>query len=395
MVEMAIHTNIKGITPVNKSIGAGKKIKLFVDAHCFDTEYQGTQTFLREIYQELIQYDDLEIYFGVYHTQRLKKIFPTLSSSHFLKYRSAGSLRRLLLDIPQLLKEHSFDFAHFQNISPIRLYGCKVILTLHDLVFNNKDLGYPAWYRFTRNVAFKKAIDLASIRTTVSGYSKMEISRQYGVNQNSIDVIPNATRIIGEQLQSREEARAYLYEKYGLGDFILNVSRIEPRKNQELLLDTFIELELYKEGMALVFIGKRSSASKNFFEKLKKYGGVYNIHWYEQVDQNDLATFYRAAKLFVYPSVAEGFGIPPLEAAACMAPVLCSIATAMSDYDFFQPNSFDPYEKDGLKRSMKAILKSPPAIDELEKIKSAVTSRYSWKDSANRLYRLIKQKAVQ
>jgi glycosyltransferase involved in cell wall biosynthesis len=66
------------------------------------------------------------------------------------------------------------------------------------------------------------------------------------------------------------------------------------------------------------------------------------FYWIEQVEQADLNNFYLASRLFVYPSKAEGFGIPPLEAAGFHCPVLCSNATAMKDFDFFEPHIFNP-----------------------------------------------------
>src|ERR1700744_933156 len=97
-----------------------KKIKIFVDAHSFDTEYQGTQTFIEGLYKTLMQnYPELDIYFGAFHTDRIQRAFPLLDASKIIAYKKRNpAILRFLIDIPDLIQKHSFDFAHFQYVSP-------------------------------------------------------------------------------------------------------------------------------------------------------------------------------------------------------------------------------------------------------------------------------------
>lgn len=392
MVSAATYNQAALKTQVSRKASA--KIRIFVDAHCFDTSFQGTQSFIRELYRELLSYEELNIYFGAYYTHRLQKLFPSLPPSHFISYRSPGSLRRLLFDIPAILKKHHFDFAHFQNITPLRLHGTQSIVTLHDILYTEKNLGYSTWFRWIRNKAFGSSIRQADIRTTVSEFSRRSIATQYNLSTTSIHVLPNATGF-GQRHFNRDEAAAFIKKQYGIENFILNVSRVEPRKNQGLLLDAFMELELYKEGWSLVFIGKDSITDKSFKSKLKKYSSICNIQWHEQVDQKDLESFYSAARLFVYPSAAEGFGIPPLEAACCLTPVLCSEKTAMSDFDFFHPYCFDPANKNALHELLINMIACPPSQDTLQKISEVIRDRYDVKTTAGHFMKLIREKSAQ
>ena len=192
---------------------------------------------------------------------------------------------------------------------------------------------------------------------------------------------------------AKEKAQQCVKEKYGIENFILNVSRIEPRKNHLLLLNTFLELKLYNQGIALVFIGKRSIKTpaleakvRSLTDKERKY-----FHWIEQVDQQELELFYRASRLFVYPSKAEGFGIPPLEAAVFQTSVLCSNATAMKDFTFFEPFSFDPENNIEFKKELKAMIHTPSSPAQLHSIAEEVMEKYSWQKSAATLYKLLKE----
>ena len=114
------------------------------------------------------------------------------------------------------------------------------------------------------------------------------------------------------------------------------------------------------------------------------------IHWLEKIPQSDLIHFYNAARLFVYPSKAEGFGIPPLEAAALQTPVLCSSITAMKDFDFFGKGLFDPVDESGFRNKLEERLFGPSSRDDLLNISQAIMRKYNWKTSVERLLQSIK-----
>jgi glycosyltransferase involved in cell wall biosynthesis len=366
-----------------------KKIKIFVDAHSFDTSFQGTQTFIEGLYSALLQdYPELDIYFGAVHIDRIQKAFPFLDATRILPYKKRHfSSFRFFTDIPQLLKKYSFDFAHFQYIAPAAILPCKYIVTIHDVVFNDFPKEFSWLYRFKRNFSFKRSIREAAIKTTVSDYSRGRVATQYQIPIEQLHIISNG---VDSNLINAAE-RPQLKEKYGIENFILNVSRIEPRKNHLLLLNKFLELELYKQNISLVFIGKKSidiPALKNKIAGLT-HEQKKHFYWIEQVDKNDLQLFYQSCKLFVYPSKAEGFGIPPLEAAINKASVLCSNATAMADFIFFEPNRFDPENEIEFTARFKKAL-TPTTAVELENIAAEIIEKYSWHKSAATFFNLIK-----
>jgi len=109
----------------------------------------------------------------------------------------------------------------------------------------------------------------------------------------------------------------------------------------------------------------------------------------KDIDDGDLLQIYRAATLFVYPSKAEGFGIPPLEAAALQIPVLCSNTSAMKDFAFFGPCHFDPYDFSSFKQLLRSILENPPTTAFLAEIATIVRREYSWSHSAEKLVGLL------
>lgn len=371
------------------------KIKLFVDAHVFDKEFQGTQTFIRGLYKSLLERysSEVDIYFGVNDVDKFSSNLPFVSSDRILKYKLSNSnFLRLFTDIPYFIRKHQFDFAHFQNISLQRKSRCKTIITLHDILFNDFSSEFPLIYRNARNFLFRRSINKAAVKTSVSVYSRDRISDWYKILPANIHVVPNAANFILSNCGlSKKEASFEIKEKFGIENFIFCVSRIEPRKNHLLLLDKYLKLELFKENIPLVFVGKKSidvlKLNKRINELTEDQKKMF--HWYEQVSEEDLIKLYKACKLFVYPSKAEGFGIPPLEAITSGAPVLCSNVSAMKDFYFFQPYTFDPDDENDFERKLNDTIHNLPDENFIKNASEEVFNNYSWQRSADIFYNLL------
>jgi glycosyltransferase involved in cell wall biosynthesis len=175
----------------------------------------------------------------------------------------------------------------------------------------------------------------------------------------------------------------------------LYVSRIEPRKNQAFLLKVFIGLKLYEQNYKLVFVGKRSVQTKEFDELLLSIteSAKRSVFILSNVDDEDLFHFYNGAELFLYPSKAEGFGIPPLEAAALKTDVLCSGTSAMVDFHFF-PKQFDPSDYNSFQLKLRDCLNEKRSDADLCKVSDIIKENYSWKRSAEQLYTIIKSNVI-
>lgn len=366
-------------------------IKIFVDAHVFDGKFQGTRTFIKELYTIIATMKEVQLYLGAYDINNLQHIFGNADNIRFIKYRSRSHFTRLMFDIPRIIKKHRIDYAHFQYICPL-VKSCRFIVTTHDLVFNEYPDEFTTWYRLVKNLFFKTSAKKADILTTVSLYSKRSIEKFFSIPGTAIHVIPNGVSNLFFADYDKEIAKQFIKNKYGVEKMILLVSRFEPRKNHALLLKAYIDLELYKQGYYLALLGWYENMGnedfnimmKNLPEHIKPF-----IFMYQHADDNDLLQFYRAAEIFVYPSKAEGFGIPPLEAAAVKIPVLCSDSSAMSDFSFFGSGHFDPENYPVFKNKLAATINATADKSELNSIAATVQSNYSWQQSAATLYQLI------
>ena len=122
-----------------------------------------------------------------------------------------------------------------------------------------------------------------------------------------------------------EEKKAFL-RKYGIKNFdgmCLNVSLDEPRKN----IETFFEMARLRPHVAFVRVGKFSERLRAIVNEKK----LYNVYHFSEFKAHELRDFYRHADLMIYPSLLEGFGLPPIEAIACGTPALCAATSAVKE----------------------------------------------------------------
>ncbi len=369
-------------------------IKIFVDAHVFDQEYQGSRTFIKELYSALSKKNNLQLFIAAHNTKNLEKNFPNSPNITFIPYNTRSGWSRLFLNVRKMLRQYNGDCAHFQYmIPPVKNRNCKYIVTIHDIIFEEYPKEFSRSYRLSKKLLYGLAAANADAITTVSKYSKKSIENFLDVSPDKITIIPNAVSAAFFEPYDKEIAKKNIRHKYGFDKFILYVSRFEPRKNHAALLRVYLDLELYLEGYRLVLPGHCSLPVKEFDDLLEKLPGDIRkfIFISDTINDEDLAELYRAASLFVYPSKAEGFGICPLEAAALKIPVICSNASAMSEFDFFGDNHIDCSDEQLLKEKIRNILSHPPCEQALQHIAETIRATYSWETSAEKFYQLLVQ----
>ena len=169
---------------------------------------------------------------------------------------------------------------------------------------------------------------------------------------------------------------------------MLYVSRVEPRKNHLNLLRAFIQLGLVEKGYKMVFIGNKDilfNDLKQFINQMDSRSKA-SIIWLEKVSSSELNSYYQNCALFVFPSFAEGFGIPPLEAMALGKRVLCSNQTAMNDFDLPENFRFDPYNIEELKRKITVQLSSNFDLAEVYK---PILAKYNWQEIAKEFKQVV------
>jgi glycosyltransferase involved in cell wall biosynthesis len=360
-------------------------MNLFLDAHLFDEPGQGSKTYLKGIFTEAIeQRRDIQFYLAACDRRELEKEFGKHDNCSFEALSSANKFVRLSWDIPTLIRKNKIDIAHFTYISPA-LKTCPEVVALHDLLFLDMPEYFPASYRLVKNFLFKRSARRAELVTTLSQYSRETIIRYYGIDEKKVIITPCG---IVDSFWIEEDGDAGIRDKFKVDKYIVYVSRIEPRKNHLGLLRAYTELALWKKDIQLVFIGSPAIEVPQFtalYESLEPKVKS-KILFLQKLTDAEVKAFYRHSLLSVYPSVGEGFGIPPLEAAVCGAQVLCSNATAMEEFTFFGDMQFNPHDQKELNEKISHYIDKPLALQARKKIKEIIRQSYSWKSSAALLF---------
>lgn len=366
-------------------------MKILVDAHCFDyNTSEGINTYIKGLYSEVIKIaEEIDFYFVANNINRLADIFGEHHNVHYVKLTAHNKIQRLFIEIPSLISKYKIDIAHFQYTAPL-IKNCKTIVTLHDILFKDYPDMFPWKYRLSKDILFKISAKRADLLLTVSEYSKDRIIHYYKIPSDKLSITPNA---VSEDFFNINSVNAKSFVKnQGIDNYILYVSRIEPRKNQIAVLKAYIELNLFTKGYDLVFIGRKTLPVPDFDKYIEQLPTHIRakIHIYNQVPYPNLKLWYKAASLFIYPALAEGFGIPPIEAGAAGIPCICSNRTAMRDFSFFGHNLIDPDDEKQMKNSILENLKMTNS-ESLKKISNQIHSKYNWETIAKNFYSEIKK----
>jgi len=263
----------------------------------------------------------------------------------------------------------------------------KTIVTCHDII--------PIAYYNTRNPVWKlnaKGLKKAERIITVSEFSKKDISRYIKYPEEKIEIIPPA---VDHNLYYQNRDRSIL-EKYGIKEnenVILYVGAEEPRKNIQLLIDSFRKLKnkipqvkLLKVGMPN-YIGVR----KKLLKQIESLGLQQDVIFAGYVSETDLAKIYNAVDLFVFPSLYEGFGMPPLEAMACGTPVITSNTSSLPEVVGNAAIITDPYDTEGLAEKMYTLLTDQTLCRSIIKKGLARSKVFSWEEAAKKTLEVYEQ----
>ncbi|UCD94199.1 MAG: glycosyltransferase family 4 protein [Candidatus Zixiibacteriota bacterium] len=268
--------------------------------------------------------------------------------------------------------------ANLANTAP--LYYRPKIVTIHDVAFMEN----PEWFsrrfaRFYRYVIPRIAKSADKV-VTVSEFSKREIIRLLHVPHEKIIVINDAVCDCFLQPDSSSRHNEY-------GDYILTVSSLNPRKNFKRMLQAFEELN--RHDIKLVIVGSENShlASGEIITLLQSRDRVIFTGF---IPNKELAALYSGAKVFLYLSLYEGFGIPPLEAMACGCPCLVSNTSSLSEVCGDAALYCDPYDVTDIAAKMKSLLDDEDLRSQLIARGSARVQEFSWDKSAQALLDVIK-----
>lgn len=273
----------------------------------------------------------------------------------------------------------------FPNYSSWPLLFSKSVSFIYDLSFEK----YPQFAE-PRNQAFlstqvRKSAERAVQIATISKNSAKEIHEFYNVPLRKIGLYYPAVDKSVFYPRDKQEIKS-AKDKYGiLGDYILFVGNIEPRKNLKNLLLAYEKLdEATRKKYSLLLIGAKGWQDGEIFTIIKRLRAAGNRIQRPNgyVDDKDLPALYSGASVFVYPSIYEGFGIPPIEAMACGVPTVTSNNSSLPEAVGEAAITVDALDIKQISSALYKVLNNSATRARLKKRGSKQADMFSWNDSA-------------
>jgi glycosyltransferase involved in cell wall biosynthesis len=353
----------------------------------------GIGTYIRNLLRQLSRLDrDTE--FVVFCREEDRESLASLGGNFRPVIETAGNYSiSEQVRIPIAIKREGVTLFHAPHYVLPPLVPCRSVVTIHDCIH----LMFPQYLPSRIALGYARtSIALAARRATrvltVSESSKRDILRFVDTDPDKIDVIYNA---FDERfgVEPREEDVVRVRERYQLHDeFVLYAGNVKPHKNLERLIEAFDRVR--KRGLdrlKLVMIGDEISK----YAALRRAVHRHQLHKYVRflgyLPEETLAVMYRLAGVFVFPSLYEGFGLPPLEAMASGTPVVTSNVSSLPEVAAGAAVLVDPYDPDAIADGIERVLTDERLRRSLRTNGLARARQFSWETSVRRVREIYGQ----
>lgn len=284
------------------------------------------------------------------------------------------------------------DVTHFFNyIVPPGVKGKKVV-TVHDMVYK----AFPGTVRgrtkLMLNMGLKKSMKRADIIVTDSEFSKSEIVKYFPQHREKIRVVPCGVDLERFRPCRDKERISGVKTSLGIeGEYFLYVGTIEPRKNLKRLIIAYNALaKRLPEPPKLVLAGGKGWLYDDIFEKVKELDLEDKVIFTKYVPSEDMNPLMCGAMAFVFPSIYEGFGMPPLEAMACGVPVLTTAEASLPEVTGDCAVICDAYSPKSIAEGLYRLYKDEKLRSELSERGLRRAKAFTWERSAEALYEIYK-----
>lgn len=319
-------------------------MKIGIDIRVIGKNRTGDETYTRELTKNLLGIDKENEYF-LYtdsddpdYLARVKKILQLKKGQkvQITPVLPAAKMFWTFWSLPAHIKKNPVDILHVQYITPQFLpKKTKVITTIHDVSFNQ----FPQMIKKSDLFLLKTLIPLSLRKANkiiaVSQFTKKEIRRHYNdIQEEKIAMVYNGGASEEFYQEHSRDQISKILDKYKINsNYVLYVGTLQPRKNIPFLVEAFSRFKGknkdkdFAKNLKLVVCGNRESHNydRNIDAALEKVGNISTeIIFPGYIEKGDLPALLQGARVFAFPSLYEGFGLPLLEAMASGTPVLCS-----------------------------------------------------------------------
>lgn len=293
--------------------------------------------------------------------------------------------------LPLLVHRHRLDVLHVPSYRRLLARRpCPLVATIHDLAPFRVQNKYDWKRMFYGRVVARRLARKQDLVIAVSQSTARDIAEFFDVSPQNLDVVYNGIEHGRFFPGDRDAARAAAARRHGLSaPFFLYVARLEhPGKNHVRLISAFEEFKAAtKSPWQLVFGGSDWHGAERIHAAIRQSPFAADIRCLGFVPEEELPELYRAADVFVYPSLYEGFGLPPLEAMACGCPVIASTRGSLGEVLGEAAAGVEPEDLHTIAKQLYILASNPAVRNGLRAAGLAQAQNFDWSRAATETLR--------
>ncbi len=366
-----------------------------IDAHAIGAQQGGNETYIRNLIRALAEVDDHNRYTIFLAKAEAAEEWRNGFARQFPNFEirllpEPTPLVRVPLALAFELRRRPVDVLHVQYTAP-PFCTVPVVATIHDLAFEHLPETFTRRGSMQLKLTVRRTARQAARIATVSEYSRQDLLRTYRLAPEKVAVTYNGIEShFTPQPTSPGEAEE-ICQRFGIHrDFLLAVGSLQPRKNLIRLIRAYAKLRGENPGLApqLVIVGRKLWLADEIFTEVRRQRWAEDVILTGYVTDEDLPKLYRTATAFVYPSLFEGFGLPPVEAMACGTPVITSNNSSLPEVVGNAAVLIDACDERALADALLQIVNDQPLRARLREQGIEQAKKYTWRDAAEKTLRL-------
>jgi glycosyltransferase involved in cell wall biosynthesis len=360
----------------------------------------GVGTYIRNIVRALSRLDQRNKYYLIGAPEKIQEIGPLPPNFHNIAFTETDTSARGYFGFRTILGRLGCNLVHIPHLFWLpRALPCPYVVTVHDVLEHMSRTKDHSGARRLLHFQFTRRVLLGASRVfAVSQFTKSELEKLFSIPAQNVEVVYNAIDERFMHGHASETDRALIVQRYQVTyPFVLYAGRISPHKNLVRIIEAFSALrgELEKDGkfpdLKLIIIGDELSKNPDLRRTVIKSGVQNDVRFLGFVPIEVLRILYDLAKVFVFPSLYEGFGLPPLEAMVHGTPVVTSNTSSLPEVVGNAAVLVNPENVFEIMRALHRVLVDQTLREKMKRRSLEQSKRFSWESSARRVLHVYRE----